>query len=354
LFAQTTATEKIESMSKRIRIVQGGTSASKTISILLYLIAQAQTDNVPTLTSVVSESFPHLRRGCVRDFLNIMQSHKYFKDAQWNKSESTYTFETGSKIEFFSADQAAKLRGGRRDRLFINEANNVSLEAFNELEVRTKEFVFIDYNPTTEFWCFTDICGCGMAGCVGKRTDTEHIILTYQDNEALDESIVNSIEQWRLNKAWFQVYGLGLFGEVETRIYKGWQIIDEVPFEARLERYGIDFGYTNDPTAIIALYYYNGGYIIEELAYQNGLVNKQIADIIKAQPKRAMTIADSAEPKSIDELRLEGITVLPSKKGQGSVLQGIQFVQGQQISITKNSINVIKEYRNYVWITDKD
>ncbi len=333
-------------MTKRIRIVQGGTSASKTISILLYLIAMAQSDTTPTLTSVVSESFPHLRRGCVRDFLNIMQAHKYFKDGQWNKSESTYTFETGSKIEFFSADQAAKLRGGRRDRLFINEANNVTFEAFNELEVRTKEFIFIDYNPTTEFWCFTDI--------EPKRTDWEKIILTYLDNEALDDNIVDSIEQRRTNKAWFQVYGMGLLGEVETRIYKGWQIIDEVPFEARLERYGIDFGYTNDPTAIIALYYYNGGYIVDEIAYQNGLVNKQIADILKAQPKRVMCIADSAEPKSIDEIRLEGVTVLPSKKGQGSMLQGIQFVQGQQVSVTKHSINVIKEYRNYVWVTDKD
>lgn len=346
LYAQTTATDKIEAMTKRIRIVQGGTSASKTISILLYLIARAQTDVTPTLTSVVSESFPHLRRGCIRDFLNIMQAHKYFKDAQWNKSESTYTFETGSKIEFFSADQSDKLRGARRDRLFINEANNVSLDAFDQLEVRTREFVFIDYNPTTEFWCFTEI--------EPKRTDCEKIILTYLDNEALDDNTVMSIEQRRINKAWFQVYGMGLLGEVETRIYKGWQIIDEVPFEARLERFGIDFGYTNDPTAIIALYYYNGGYIVEELAYQNGLVNKQIADIIKAQEKKAITIADSAEPKSIDELRLEGLAVLPSKKGQGSILQGIQFVQSQKISVTKSSINIIKEYRNYVWVTDKD
>jgi phage terminase large subunit len=341
-------------MTQRIRIVQGGTSASKTISILLFLIAMAQTDETPTLTSVVSESFPHLRRGCIRDFLNIMQSHKYYKDSAWNKSESTYTFETGSKIEFFSADQGDKLRGARRDRLFLNEANNVALDAFNQLEVRTKEFIFIDYNPTTEFWAFTDVCGCGMAGCVGTRTDTEHIILTYLDNEALDDAIVDSIEQRRMNKAWFHVYGLGLLGEVETRIYKGWQIIDEVPFEARLERYGVDFGYSNDPTAIVAIYYYNGGYIIDELAYQKGLVNKQIADIIKAQPRKAITIADSAEPKSIDEMRLEGLTVLASKKGQGSILQGIQFVQSQQVSVTKNSTNVIKEYRNYVWITDKD
>ncbi len=346
MFSQTTATSKIQDMSKRLRIVQGGTSASKTISILLYLIAMAQSDTEPTLTSIVSESFPHLRRGCIRDFLNIMQAHKYFKDSSWNKSESTYTFETGSKIEFFSADQAPKLRGGRRDRLFLNEANNIHFEAFNELEVRTKEFVYIDYNPTTEFWSFTEI--------EPHRDDWEKVILTYLDNEVLDDNIVSSIEQRRSNKAWFQVYGLGLLGEVETRIFKGWQIIDEVPFEARLERFGIDFGYSNDPTAIVAIYYYNGGYIIDEIAYQNSLVNKQIAGILKAQAKLVMTIADSAEPKSIDELRLEGLTVLPSKKGQGSVLQGIQFVQSQQISMTKNSINVIKEYRNYVWITDKD
>jgi len=333
-------------MTKRIRIVQGGTSASKTISILLYLIALAQTDTTPTLTSVVSESFPHLRRGCIRDFLNIMQGHHYFKDANWNKSESTYVFESGSKIEFFSADQAPKLRGGRRDRLFLNEANNIPYEAFNELEVRTKEFIFIDYNPTTEFWSFTDV--------EPQRNDWEKIILTYLDNEALDKNIIDSIEQRRPNKAWFQVYGLGLLGEVETRIYKGWTIIDEVPFGARLERYGIDFGYSNDPTSIVAIYYYNGGYIIDEIAYSKGLVNKQIADIIKFQPNKALVIADSAEPKSIDEIRLEGVTIMPSKKGSGSLLQGIQFVQGQQVSMTKNSVNVIKEYRNYVWITDKD
>ena len=346
MFSETTATDKIAALTKRIRIVQGGTSASKTISILLYLIAMAQYDTEPTLTSVVSESFPHLRRGAIRDFLNIMQNHKYFKDALWNKTDSTYTFENGSKIEFFSADQGAKLRGARRDRLFCNEANNISFEAFEQLEVRTKEFIIIDYNPTTEFWSFTEI--------EPKRDDWEKIILTYLDNEALDPAIVASIEQRRNNKNWFLVYGLGQLGEVETRIYKGWQIIDEVPFEARLERYAIDFGYSNDPTAIVAIYYWNGGYIVDELAHQNGLVNKQIADIIKAQERKAITIADSAEPKSIEELRLEGLTVLPSKKGQGSVLQGIQYVQAQQVSMTKRSLNIIKAYRNYVWITDKD
>lgn len=332
-------------MTKRIRIVQGGTSASKTISILIYLIALAQSDTKPTLTSIVSESFPHLRRGVIRDFLLIMQEHGYFKEDLWNKSESTYTFETGSKIEFFSVDQGDKLRGARRDRLFINEANNCTFEAFNQLEVRTKEFIFIDYNPTTEFWSFTEI--------ETNRNDYEKIILTYKDNEALSKEIVDSIEQRKGNKQWWLVYGEGQLGEVETRIYKGWQIIDDIPFEARLDRYGLDFGYTNDPSALIAIYYYNGGFILDEIVYQNGLTNRQIAQAINNEQK-ALVIADSAEPKSIDEIRGYGVTILPSKKGQGSVLQGIQYVQQQRVSITKRSTNLIKEYRNYVWVTDKE
>src|ERR1044071_6616943 len=152
MYKITTATKKINSLKKRIRAIQGGTSASKTISILLLLIDKAQRDKRPTITSVVSESFPHLKRGVMRDFLNIMQTHGYFKDSAWNRSDFIYTFETGSQIEFFSVDQASKVRGPRRDRLFINEANNVPYEAFDQLEVRTKELIYLDWNPTTEFW----------------------------------------------------------------------------------------------------------------------------------------------------------------------------------------------------------
>lgn len=345
MFSITTATQKIAGLTKRIRAIQGGTSASKTISILLYLINAAQTDKTPTLTSIVSESVPHLKRGAKRDFENIMKEHRYWKDSCWNATDSIYTFETGSQIEFFSTDNGDKLRGARRDRLFINEANNNTFEAFQQLEVRTKGYCFLDWNPSTEFWFYTDV--------LGKRDDVEHIILTYKDNEALDPAIVNSLEQRKGNKAWWQVYGLGQLGEVETRIYRGWQVLDEIPHEARLERYGMDFGYSNDPTAIVAIYYYNGGYILDEICYQKGLQNNQIASVLQNQPK-AIVIADSAEPKSIDEIYSYGITVLPANKGKGSVLQGIQYVQQQQISVTKRSVNLLKEYRNYVWITDKD
>ena len=345
MFKETTAFQKISKLTKRIRIIQGGTSASKTISILLFLIAYAQTDKIKTLTSIVSESIPHLKRGVVRDFKNILQSHHYWKEERWNATDSIYTFETGSQMEFFSTDNGDKLRGARRDRLFINEANNNTFNAFEQLEVRTKEFVIIDYNPTSEFWVQTEI--------VGKRDDVDFIILTYKDNEALSPEIIASIEQRKNRAGWWQVYGLGQLGEVEGKIYKDWEIIDDIPHEARLERYGLDFGYTNDPSAIVAVYYYNGGYILDEILFTKGLSNKQIADTL-LNYKKALVIADSAEPKSIDEIRSYGINIQPANKGQGSVSQGIQRVQAQQISVTKRSVNVIKEYRNYLWVVDKN
>jgi phage terminase large subunit len=346
MYVSTTATKKIMGMKKRLRIVQGGSSASKTISILLYLIALAQSDKKKTLTSVCSESIPHLKRGAIRDFKNIMQDHNYWKDENWQATDSIYTFETGSQIEFFSTDNGDKLRGARRDRLFINECNNVTFEAFEQLEIRTNEFIYLDYNPSNEFWVQTEI--------KGNRTDYDFLIITYKDNEALGKSIVEALEQRRNRTGWWQVYGLGQLGEVEGKIYKDWLIIDGIPHEAVLERYGLDFGYTNDPTSIVAVYRYNGGYILDEIVFQKGLSNKQIADIITNQTNQALVIADSAEPKSIDELSSYGISVLGAEKGRDSIAQGIQTVQMQRISVTKRSVNIIKEYRNYLWMTDKN
>lgn len=229
--------------------------------------------------------------------------------------------------------------------MFINEANNVSYETFEQLEIRTSEFIFLDFNPTREFWVYDK--------AIAGRDDAEWLTLTYKDNEALDKTVVETIERRKGNKNWWRVYGLGLLGEIESRVYTGWQIIDEIPHEARLTRYGLDFGYSNDPTAIAAVYYYNGGYIVDQIAWAKGLSNRMIADILLNQPQ-SLIIADSAEPKSIDEIRSYGLTILPAEKGQGSVLQGIQYVQSQKISLTKRSLDFIKEYRNYTWITDKD
>ena len=343
-YAITSAIHKIAKLQKRIRAIQGGTSAGKTIGVIAVLIDLAQQDEVPTITSIVSESFPHLKRGAMLDFLTLMQQQGYFKDKRWNRSDFTYTFETGSKIEFFSVDQPGKVRGPRRDRLFINEANNTPYETFDQLEVRTKEFVFLDWNPVSEFWYYDK---------VANRTDCEYLKLTYKDNEGLDQRIIESIEQRKDRKGWWQVYGLGELGEVEGKIYKDWAIIDDIHHHARLERYGLDFGYSNDPTAIVAIYYYDGGYVLDEICFQKGLSNKQIADILNNQPPK-LVIADSAEPKSIDEIKSYGINILPAEKGKDSVKNGIQLIQDQRISITKRSINIIKEYRNYLWETDKE
>jgi phage terminase large subunit len=295
---------------------------------------------------VVSESIPHLKRGAIRDFKNILQTHKYWDDNNWNVQDSTYTFETGSQLEFFSSDNGDKLRGARRDRLFINEANNVKFDAFEQLEIRTKDFIFLDWNPTTEFWYYTDV--------KNKRADVEELTLTYRDNEALDLQIVKSLETRKHRKNWWLVYGLGQLGEIEGKIYKDWQIIDELPHEARLVRTGLDFGYTNDPTAIVDIYYFNGGYIFDEVAFQKGLSNKQIADILLNKERKTLCIADSAEPKSIDEILAYGVSISPSVKGQGSVSRGIAYVQDQRVSVTKRSVNVIKDYRNYIWLVDKN
>jgi phage terminase large subunit len=344
MYVATTATGKVARMTARLRCIQGGTSASKSISILLILIALAQTDKKPTLTSIVSESLPHLKKGLIRDFLLIMNEHQYYDDERWNRTDFTYTFESGSQIEFFSVDQPDKVRGPRRNRLFINEANNVPYESFDQLEVRTKEFIFMDWNPTNEFWFYTDV--------LPLRTDIEHITLTYLDNEALEPAIVASIEQRKGNKGWWKVYGLGQLGEVDGKIYKDWAIIDEIPHEATLLRYGVDFGYT-DPTAIVAIYGYLGGYIVEELAFQKEMSNSQIAALLLNKP-RALIVADSADPKSIADIQSHGLTIVGADKGRDSVINGISNVQEQRISVTRDSSNVIKEYRNYLWVVDKN
>lgn len=345
-FKKTEALMKIASMKSRLRIVQGGSSAGKTIAILILLINEAQSQK-NKLISVVSESYPHLRRGAIKDFLAIMEAHGYYREELWNKTESTYTFETGSKMEFFSADQPGKVRGPRRDILFLNEANAISYDTFTQLSIRTNEHIYIDYNPVAEFFVHEKILN-------QPGQEYDFLIVTYKDNDSLPEAIVKEIESRKNMKSFWEVYGLGQLGTVQGRIYRDWALIDEVPHEAKLERYGLDFGYTNDPTAIVALYKYNGGFILDEIAYQKGMSNKQIADTLNNLDEKALVIADSSEPKSIDEIRIYGVNILPAKKGQGSVNQGIQFVQDQRISVTKRSLNLIKEYRNYLWEVDNE
>jgi phage terminase large subunit len=344
----TSALRKLDKLTKRIKAVAGGTAASKTISIIQILIDKCQQDAIndkPGVTSITSETMPHLKRGAIRDFLNIMTEQGYFNVDKWNKTDFMYDFGKGIYLEFFSLDMPHKVRGPRRKRLFINEANNIPKETFDQLEVRTEEEVWLDWNPVSEFWAYTDL--------INVRDDVDFIILTYKDNEGLQDSIIKSIEARKGNKNWWKVYGEGLLGDAEGRIYKGWNQLDEIPDEARLKRKGLDFGYTNDESALADIYIWNNAFILDELLYRKGMSNKDLADVIK-QGQEALVIADSAEPKSIDEIASYGVSIVGSQKGPGSVLQGIQYVQDQTIYVTKRSLNIWKEYRNYLWMTDKD
>lgn len=349
MFQKTTAQAKISKLKKRVRVVRGGTSASKTFSVLPFLIDYA-IKNPKQEISVVAETIPHLRRGAMRDFLKIMDLIGMYRDEQFNKSSLTYNFTNGSFIEFFSADNSSKLRGARRDVLFVNECNNIDWESYYQLAIRTRKFIYLDYNPVSEFWVDAELLG---------DSDTDFVVLTYKDNEALDESIVKEIEKAQ-EKAktssywdnWWRVYGLGEVGSVQGTIYTNWQQIDTIPNEARLLGIGLDFGYSVDPTACVGIYKYNDSYILHELIYQKELSNKNIYDLIKDEP--SIVICDSAEPKSIAELQSYGLRCMGALKGKDSILHGIQLIQQQSLLVTKHSTNLIKELRGYVWATDRN
>lgn len=348
-FQIVTATEKILELSKPLQVVQGGTSASKTVSIVSKLIHLAQTDTTPKLTSIMADTIPTLKRGAMLDFMNIMQGQGYWDRRCWNATDRKYEFDTGSVIEFFSTDDGDRLRGPRRDRAFLNEANNNPFSAFDQTFIRTRDFYIIDFNPSAEFWLHNEIIG------QWPEEMYEHIVLTYLDNEALEPDMVRKIEMNKHREQWWKVYGLGQLGEIVGRIYTGWREIDSIPHEARLIRRGLDFGYTNDPTAIIDIYEYNSGFILDEQLYRTGMKNREIADVLLALPEpQTLVVADSAEPKSIDEIKDAGVQIVGSEKGQGSVNHGIDYVQSLKISYTKRSANLAKEYRNYLWKTDKD
>jgi phage terminase large subunit len=346
MFKRTTATNKVLALKKRTKIIQGGTSASKTFSVLAVLIDKALKSSVEI--SIVAESIPHLRRGALKDFLKIMKWTNRYIDASFNKSLLRYEFGNGSYMEFFSADDSSKLRGARRDILYINECNNIEFESYNELSIRTKKEVYLDFNPANEFWVHTEL---------KDELDTDFIILTYKDNEALDEAIVAQIEKNRLKAStssywanWWRVYGLGEIGMLEGVIFSNWKVIDTIPVEAKLLGYGLDFGYTNDPTTIIEVYNYNGKRILNEICYQTGMVN---SDVAKKLESNVIAYADSSEPKSIEEIKRQGKTIKGVTKGQDSINFGIQIMQGQEYLVTSSSVNLIKELRAYCWDSDK-
>lgn len=346
MLKRTTAINKILKLNKRVKIIQGGTSAGKTFGIIPILIDKAT--KTPRLEiSIVAESIPHLRRGALKDFLNIMKWTNRFFDNRYNKSLLRYEFANGSYIEFFSADDSSKLRGARRDILYINECNNVAFNSYNELSIRTKSDIYLDFNPANEFWVHTEL---------KDEIDSDFLILTYRDNEALDHRIVKEIEK---NKAkaktsaywqnWWRVYGEGLVGMLEGVVFTNWKVIDKIPDEAKLLGYGVDFGYSVDPNSIIEVYNLDGKRILNEICYENGLVNSEIAKRMKSE---VIAYADSSEPKSIEEIRRTGQKIKGVAKGSDSINFGIQIMQSQSYLVTSKSANLIKELRSYCW--DKD
>jgi len=348
---KTIAFYKLKELQSRIRIVKGGTSASKTISILCLLINYA-INNRGKEISVVSESIPHLRRGALKDFLSILKGLNRYNDSQFNKSTLKYSFSSGSYIEFFSTDQADKLRGARRTDLYINECNNVPFDAYTQLATRTSGTIWLDYNPSNLFWVDKELVG---------QPDTDYITLTYKDNNALPESIVKEIEKAK-EKAktstywanWWKVYGLGETGSLEGVCIPDWKEIDRIPEDVRLLGYGMDFGYSVDPTTLIALYKWNDAYVYDEVLYKKGMLNRDISRFLSEQGIKETIVADSAEPKSIAELQSYGHSVYPVSKGRDSVVYGINLINQNEIYVTARSKNLKRELQGYVWSKDKE
>ena len=338
-------------MKSRIKIIQGGTSASKTFSILAILIDKAiKTPNLEM--SVVSESIPHLRRGANKDFLKIMKETGRYIPHHYNKTLLRYEFSNGSYIEFFSADDESRLRGARRNILYMNECNNINYDAYLQLQIRTDGEIYLDYNPTSKFWVHTEVLG---------QIDTELLVLTYKDNEALSNEIVKQLEMNR-EKAktstywenWCRVYLDGEVGSVEGNIFTDFEVIDKIPEEARLLGYGLDFGFSQDPAALIALYKYNDDIVADELIYETGLLNSELANRMKQYEVKGEIYADSAEPKSISELKRFGFQVKPVEKGRDSINYGIQIIQQKHILITRRSKNLLDEFSKYSWKKNRD
>lgn len=345
-YRQTTALKKIRSLKNRIKVIQGGSSAGKTIAILILLIDRCiKTPNLEV--SVVSESIPHLRRGCVKDFLKIMKETGRFIPQNYNKTLLRYEFTNGSYIEFFSADSEEKLRGGRRQILYINECNSIHYESYLQLAIRTSGDIYLDYNPSSKFWVHTEVIG---------QPETDFIVLNYKDNEGLPDEVINMLESNRAKaktssywENWCRVYLDGEIGQIEGTIFTDFEIVDKIPEEASLIGYGIDFGFSQDPCAVVALYKYNEDIVIDEIVYQTGLLNSELSNLLKSNDVTGEIYCESAEPKSIQELRRLGHNAKPVEKGKDSVNYGIQILQQKHMLVTRRSKNILDEFSKYMW-----
>ena len=350
IFQRTKAINKLLALKKRKKVVQGGTWAGKTFCIVSLLINKA-TKQANRKITIVAETIPALKGGALSDFILIMQSTGRWVQERYNATDRTYTFWNGSVIEFKSFDTIGKAQAaGKRTDLFINEAPYIAFEIADALMMRTSGEIYIDFNPTAEFWAHTEIV---------NQDDADFLILKYTDNEALPNSILKELmmkidkaktsEYW---KNWCKVYIDGEIGSLEGVIFTNWKQIDIIPPEAVLIGYGLDFGYTNDPTSLVEIWKWNNKRILNEVLYQTGLVNSEIAKFITN--RNIPVYADSAEPKSIEEIKRAGVkNIKGTVKGNDSVKFGIEKMQEQDYLVTSTSRNLIKELRLYSWLKDK-
>ena len=331
----------------------GGARSGKTYAILQLLYLLAEADITPTITSVVSETLPHLKRGAIRDWQAILQELGVWDDTAWNKSDCVYTLPNGSRCEFFSADQPARVLGPARDRLFINEAINIDWETFRQLDIRTREWVIIDYNPAYAFWVHEKL---------QPSPKTRSIVSTYKDNAFRGQSLLSpeqvaAIEDQQSDARWWRVYGEGKVGQRTGTIYD-FELVDAMPPVGSLvEVVGLDFGFTNDPSAAIRLLIDKPAKTIyaEQLIYGTRLLpGDLVARLRECGIRPSVPIyADSAQPATIEEIRRAGFNCKPSYKGTRKAEQ-IAFLQGWRMYFTKASVDLIAEARAYAWQTDKD
>ena len=335
---------------------RGGTRSGKTYSTLQFLhILIPKADKAGDVTSVVSETLPHLKRGAIRDFESII-GHPLKDDSHWNATECVYTYANGAKLEFFSADAPGKVLGPARKRLFVNEANHIDYETFRQLAVRTTGIIFIDYNPASLFWANSKI---------EVRDNCKTIVTTYKDNEFLTPEQVAEIESNKADAQWWRVYGEGKIGTLEGVIYDFDQI-DALPTgeeaSSLKECYGLDFGFTNDPTALVHILADTGRKVlyVQEECYKTRMTNPMIADLLReigVQPHTEV-FADCAEPKSIAEICNAGLNLKACDKDapvkSDKLKFQLQWMQGWKLYVTKDSLNLIEELRNYTWAKDKD
>lgn len=331
----------------RFLVNQGGTSSGKTYTIMQLLIVLSFS-RARLIITVTGQDLPNLKVGAMRDLDNIIHGSAYLMD--WfthNKSDSTYRGKNGTLIEFKSYADAQDAKNGKRDYLFVNEANGVPYDVFWQLQIRTRKQVFIDYNPTARFWVHDKIIG---------REDCKLIISDHRNNKFLTEDEHQKIEEIEDKELWL-VYARGLTGKITGLVFTRWDVVDRMPplEECKMQGYGMDFGFTNDPTTLVDLRLAHGEIWVDLLMYETGMTNPDIAEECKAQgfTRRHQIIADCAEPKSIAELVALGINVIPSVKGKDSIINGIDILRRYKIHITRRSQPLVEEFKQYKWKTLK-